>query len=156
MDFKNITVSQHALQPSDSPLSQWTGSAPEAVTLSAGHVKEHGRRAFLTDTLFERDAIISLRDGHTLRADIFRPVSVDDARVPALVVWSPYGKTGTGASSFVSDSAYAEPADNPFYQGNSTLISSKVGQVSLRAPHLVTRALRLRIPLNGRLVVMPL
>jgi predicted acyl esterase len=36
-----------------------------------------------------------LRDGHSLRADIFRPASVGDARVPALVVWSPYGKTGT-------------------------------------------------------------
>jgi predicted acyl esterase len=105
MHFQNITVSQRALQPSDSPLSQWTGLTPETVTLSAGYVKELGRRAFFTDTLFERDAVIPLRDGHTLRADIFRPVSVDDARVPALVVWSPYGKTGTGASSFLSESA---------------------------------------------------
>jgi predicted acyl esterase len=105
MHVQNITVSQHPLQPSDSPLSQWTGLTPETVTLSAGHVKELGRRAFLTDTLLERDTIIPLRDGHTLRADIFRPVSVGDARVPAMVVWSPYGKTGTGALSFVMDSA---------------------------------------------------
>jgi predicted acyl esterase len=95
MHFQNITVSQRALQPSDSPPSQWTGLTPETVTLSAGHVKELGRRAFLADTLFERDAIMPLRDGHSLRADIFRPASVGDARVPALVVWSPYGKTGT-------------------------------------------------------------
>jgi predicted acyl esterase len=66
------------LQPTDSPLSQWTGLRPETST-------------------FERDAVIPLRDGNSLRADIFRPARADQGRVPALVVWSPYGKTGSGA-----------------------------------------------------------
>ena len=34
-----------------------------------------------------------MRDGTILRADVFRPCS--DAKIPALVVWSPYGKTGS-------------------------------------------------------------
>jgi hypothetical protein len=85
------------LQPTDSPLSQWTGLRPETSTLFAGHVKERGRRAFSADALFERDAVIPLRDGNSLRADIFRPARADQGRVPALVVWSPYGKTGSGA-----------------------------------------------------------
>jgi predicted acyl esterase len=99
MRFQDITVARCDLQPSDSPLSQWTGLRPETLTLSAGHVKDPGRRAFLADTLFQRDTAIPLRDGHSLRADIFRPVYVDNDCVPALVVWSPYGKTGSGALS---------------------------------------------------------
>ena len=95
------------LQPTDSPLSQWTGLRSGTSTLSAGHVKEPGRRAFLADTLFESDAVIPLRDGHSLRADIFRPASVDHDRVSALVVWSPYGKTGSGVLSHIlNNSSY--------------------------------------------------
>ncbi|KAF2851296.1 alpha/beta-hydrolase [Plenodomus tracheiphilus IPT5] len=37
-----------------------------------------------------------MRDGKILRADIFRPASREHERLPALVPWSPYGKTGTG------------------------------------------------------------
>jgi predicted acyl esterase len=96
MLFDEIVVSQGDLQPVDSPRSQWTGLSPETLTLSAGHVKEPRQRAFPADTLFERDAIIPLRDGYFLRADIFRPTGIDHDLVPALVVWSPYGKTGSG------------------------------------------------------------
>src|SRR3546814_8429435 len=35
-----------------------------------------------------------MRDGTTLYADVFRPVT--DARVPAIVNWAPYGKGQTG------------------------------------------------------------
>ena len=100
MYFQDIAVSQRDLQPVDSPLSKWTGLRPEMLTLSAGHVKEPGRHSFPADTLFERDVVIPLRDGHSLRADVFRPAGVDHGdRVPALVVWSPYGKTGSGLLS---------------------------------------------------------
>lgn len=95
----DITVLKCDLQPVDSPLSQWTGLRPETLTLPVGHVKESGRRAFVADTIFEKDVVIPLRDGHSLRADVFRPAGHDHDRVPALVVWSPYGKTGSGLLS---------------------------------------------------------
>jgi len=104
MISQDVTISLCDLQPTGSPLSQWTGLRPETLTLPAGHVKEPGRRKFLTDTLYERDIVIPLRDGHTLRADVFRPAKVDHNRVPALVVWSPYGKTGSGVLSLVLNS----------------------------------------------------
>jgi len=98
----DITVLKCDLQPVDSPLSQWTGLRPETLTLPAGYVKEPGRRAFVADTFFERDVVIPLRDGHSLRADVFRPAGGHHGRVPALVVWSPYGKTGSGLLSPLS------------------------------------------------------
>jgi predicted acyl esterase len=95
----DMDISQRDLQPVDSPLSHWTGLRPEILNLSAGHVKGPGRRAFPANTIFERDIVIPLRDGHSLRADVFRPAGVDHDPVPALVVWSPYGKTGSGLLS---------------------------------------------------------
>ena len=47
-----------------------------------------------SDTVYERDVTVVLRDDTKLRADVFRPDT--DDKVPALLVWSPYGKTGTG------------------------------------------------------------
>lgn len=37
-----------------------------------------------------------MRDGTKLCVDIFRPASKENERLPALVPWSPYGKTGSG------------------------------------------------------------
>jgi len=101
MISQDVTISLCDLQPTGTPLSQWTGLRPETLTLPFGHVREFGRRAFLADTILERDVVIPLRDGHSLRADVFRPANVDHSRVPALVIWSPYGKTGSGVLSLV-------------------------------------------------------
>jgi uncharacterized protein len=43
------------------------------------------------DIRWERDTAVKMRDGITLYADIFRPVG--DAKLPAILSWSPYGKT---------------------------------------------------------------
>ncbi|KAL4875169.1 alpha/beta-hydrolase [Aspergillus karnatakaensis] len=67
---------------------------PSSTLFPAGHVKEPGRRAFLTATHFEHNHVFTLRDGVKLRADVFRPAT--GAAVPAIVMWSPYGKTGSG------------------------------------------------------------
>lgn len=93
--FPNIEVAKRSLHPSDSPLANWEGLRPGTTTLEPKHVNQPGRRAFDVATVFDRDVIIPLRDGHTLRADVFRPA--ESARVPALVAWSPYGKSGSGA-----------------------------------------------------------
>jgi len=43
------------------------------------------------DILWERDVPVKLRDGVTIYTDILRPVG--GGKVPAIVAWSPYGKT---------------------------------------------------------------
>jgi len=73
---------------------------PSSNVLSKGHVKEKGYRPLPLDILFEHNQEFKTRDGITLRADIFRPVG--DEKVPALVQWSPYGKTGVGQLNLAS------------------------------------------------------
>ncbi|KAE8422997.1 alpha/beta-hydrolase [Aspergillus pseudocaelatus] len=70
---------------------------PETCTniLPEGYRKGHDRAPFRTATIFEKDVKIALRDGTQIRADIFRPSSTVDP-VPALIAWSPYGKSGRG------------------------------------------------------------
>ncbi|RAK95961.1 CocE/NonD family hydrolase [Aspergillus ibericus CBS 121593] len=64
-------------------------------TLPEGYKKSHDRAPFRIATTFEKDAKVCLRDGSQVRADIFRPAcSVEP--VPALIAWSPYGKSGRG------------------------------------------------------------
>ena len=98
MAFKvgGIEVAQRSLQSPDDRNAPWDGLNPGITTLSKGHEKTPGRRAFDVDTIYERDIGIPLRDGHIVRGDVFRPANNGQERVPALVAWSPYGKTGTG------------------------------------------------------------
>lgn len=44
------------------------------------------------EIIFEKDVPVKLRDGVTIYVDIFRPSNSEN--VPALVAWSPYGKSG--------------------------------------------------------------
>jgi hypothetical protein len=41
-----------------------------------------------------------MRDGVRLYADIFRPASSDQEGVPAILPWSPYGKSGAGPKGY--------------------------------------------------------
>jgi predicted acyl esterase len=66
---------------------------PEHVLLPKGHVKEDGRKKMLVDSVLDRDTKIALRDGLHVYADIFRPASSDETKVPAVICWSPYGKS---------------------------------------------------------------
>ncbi|KAF5485396.1 Cocaine esterase [Colletotrichum siamense] len=68
---------------------------PTRVELPAGHKKTPDRRPLDCDIILERDQLLTLRDGVRIRADIFRPKT--EGKVPAVLMWSPYGKTGTGA-----------------------------------------------------------
>jgi len=78
----------------------YPGWHPSTTILQSGHVKEPGRRAFSHETVFERDVAVTLRDGVTLYVDIFRPCDSDSTKVPALIPWSPYGKTGSGPHEY--------------------------------------------------------
>jgi predicted acyl esterase len=66
------------------------------TTLRKGWSREPGRRALSEDMIWDKDVRITLRDGVSLLADVFRPASSTDCPVPAIMPWSPYGKTGTG------------------------------------------------------------
>lgn len=78
------------------PHFNYKGFDPSFQIIKKGYVRSHGRRSFPTDVVFERDVSITLRDGVRIYADVFRPVDSDSVKVPALLPWSPYGKTGTG------------------------------------------------------------
>ncbi|KAH6652280.1 hypothetical protein BKA67DRAFT_538100 [Truncatella angustata] len=51
-------------------------------------------RPFDADTVFEKDVVLPMRDGVKLYCDVFRPIG--DEKVPAIIIWSPYCKLGTG------------------------------------------------------------
>lgn len=59
--------------------------------LRAGSVQSKGASPLPVDIQTERDVPVRLRDGTTIYTDVFRPTGAD--RVPAVVAWSPYGKT---------------------------------------------------------------
>lgn len=73
---------------------------PSRHILPKGWTKDPGRRPLPTDMIWEKDIKVPLRDGVHLLADIFRPMTSEDKPVPAIMPWSPYGKTGTGNHNF--------------------------------------------------------
>ncbi|KAJ4996569.1 hypothetical protein K4K48_008328 [Colletotrichum sp. SAR 10_66] len=74
----------------------WTEFKPSTQILPQGWVREPGRRHLKEDMIWEKDVAIPLRDGVKIRADIFRPAKLEGQKLPALLPWSPYGKTGSG------------------------------------------------------------
>lgn len=66
--------------------------------LPAGHRAAPPFRELPVDVVLDKDVAVELRDGVTIRADVFRPVTEEP--VPVIVAWSPYGK-GQGTSPSV-------------------------------------------------------
>ncbi|KAJ4246877.1 hypothetical protein NW762_013429 [Fusarium torreyae] len=81
----------------DDPCANYDGLEPSIMMLSKGHKKHPDNRPFPVNTIFERDVEVRIRDGTILRADVFRPDYSDDQKVPAIISFSPYGKSGTGS-----------------------------------------------------------
>ena len=69
---------------------------PSQRILPQGWTKDEGRRSMPVDILWEKDVRISLGDGTKILADVFRPPNSDKEPVPAIMPWSPYGKSGSG------------------------------------------------------------
>lgn len=67
---------------------------PKTTELPAGHKKQPTYRSLPTTIVFDRDQSLTLRDGTKIFADVFRPKT--EQKVPAIVMWGPYGKTGAG------------------------------------------------------------
>ncbi|KAF1939301.1 alpha/beta-hydrolase [Clathrospora elynae] len=77
-----------ALKPQTPPATQKTRELPK------GHKKRPECRPLPATIIHDEDAILTLRDGTKLHADIFRPKT--EQKVPAIVMWGPYGKSGSG------------------------------------------------------------
>ncbi|KAJ5355917.1 hypothetical protein N7517_010526 [Penicillium concentricum] len=88
--------------PEAHPRYTYHGFQPGRIILSTGHVRSPGRRPFTAHTILDKDVSIPMRDGIKLYADIFRPCSPEggEQKVPAIIPWSPYGKTGNGCLNY--------------------------------------------------------
>ncbi|KAJ9615768.1 hypothetical protein H2200_001845 [Cladophialophora chaetospira] len=90
-----IEVIQKRITSIDDPHAKSTALSSSSTTLPKGFKKDPSRRGFEAATIWDRDIEVPMRDGVVLRADVFRPAEATE-KVPALLVWSPYGKSGTG------------------------------------------------------------
>jgi predicted acyl esterase len=98
MSYKvgSIDVLHTSAAPLDADFANCEGDPkPGTTTLPKGHKRYDDCRAFDAATTWERDITIPLRDGTKLYGDVFRPADASE-KVPIILVWSPYGKTGTG------------------------------------------------------------
>jgi predicted acyl esterase len=91
-------VFQKLTYPKDHPLYRYKEFQQSTTVLPSGHCGFPGSRKFGVDVYFDRNVSIVVRDGITLYADVFRPVTSDTVPVPVILPWSAYGKTGTGLS----------------------------------------------------------
>lgn len=65
---------------------------PGTRILPAGFQVDPKFRPLPVDIVFEKDVIVTLRDGVRIYVDVFRPVGTE--KVPVIIAWSPYGKSG--------------------------------------------------------------
>ena len=79
------------------PAAHYTGYHPHTEVLTKGYQKRPDRRPLPCDILFEQDLDVQLRDGVTIRVDVYRPTG--EEKYPAIISWSPYGKNGSGFES---------------------------------------------------------
>ncbi|KAK5047451.1 hypothetical protein LTR84_006547 [Exophiala bonariae] len=94
----DIPILFRRLKEPELGVNGYDGPAHSVTILKAGHRKEEDVKAFGVDTIYEKDVEIPMRDGIILKGDIFRPATSDSENVPAIIPWSPYGKTGRGLS----------------------------------------------------------
>ena len=92
---EGIEVIQKKITSINDAHANYIGLNPSSTILPKGYKKDPSRRAFETTTIWERDIEVPMRDGVILFADVFRPAEASE-KVPVLLVWSPYGKSGTG------------------------------------------------------------
>lgn len=65
---------------------------PGTRILSAGYQIAPMFHTLPVDIVFEKDVAVTMRDGVTIYADVFRPAGTE--KVPLIIAWSPYGKSG--------------------------------------------------------------
>lgn len=87
---EEMKVATRKALPVEAKRVRYPGFKQETLILKAGSIRREGAKALTCDILLERDVPITLRDGVTIYADIFRPTTGEAC--PALLAWSPYGK----------------------------------------------------------------
>jgi predicted acyl esterase len=65
---------------------------PGTRVLPAGFQTNPQFQPIPVEIVFEKDVAVTLRDGATLYVDVLRPVGSE--KVPVIIAWSPYGKSG--------------------------------------------------------------
>lgn len=120
---------------------RWSDFNPSTTVLPKGWRKDPDCRALDEDLIFERDISISLRDGSTIYADVFRPVMSEDQRVPAIIAWSPYGKQGNGqvARTFKNSTLMPSQVSKALIGCHGGPVYPSHGQVTLRSSRLRTQ-----------------
>ncbi|KAH8838284.1 hypothetical protein MCOR27_005775 [Pyricularia oryzae] len=73
---------------------------PSNTILPKGHRRQPNSRTLPVPISFDHNQPFSMRDGVTIRADIYRPT--DSGPVPAIIIWGPYGKSGSGPLNLAS------------------------------------------------------
>lgn len=91
MPTQNEVIYRSAVPP-ESAQANWRGFAPGRSLLNAGDTFSTNGRPLSSDIVLDRDVAVTLRDGTTVYADVYMPSG--DSAVPAVLVWSPYGKQG--------------------------------------------------------------
>lgn len=69
-------------------------AVPKTLVLPTGHKRRPECRALPSAIVLDQDQVFVLRDGTKIRADFYRPKTED--KVPAILMWGPYGKSGSG------------------------------------------------------------
>jgi uncharacterized protein len=77
------------------PEARYKGFRPgTSAVLRTGFRYQRGARPLSCDIVRDKDVSLTMRDGITIYADVFRPMT--QSPVPAIVNWAPYGKGDTG------------------------------------------------------------
>ncbi|KAJ5090324.1 hypothetical protein N7532_009008 [Penicillium argentinense] len=95
LKVSGLNVLHRPVQAPENSDPQYDGPQSSTTILPKDFRKSPDAAAFRTATIFTKDIEIVLRDGTKIRADIFRPHDSANS-VPALIAWSPYGKSGRG------------------------------------------------------------
>lgn len=73
--------------------SGYPGLNETSYVLEKGSVQKEGAMPLACDVLVEQDTPVKLRDGATIRVDVYRPVNGTDC--PVVMWYAPYGKRGS-------------------------------------------------------------
>ncbi|WP_375381843.1 CocE/NonD family hydrolase [uncultured Sphingomonas sp.] len=98
LDIEPVLAPAYPLDQ-DSDQGHFSAFDPGTRTLPAGFQVEEKFMPLPVEIILDKDVAITLRDGVTIYADVFRPVGVDKA--PVIVGWSPYGKSRGNAPLYV-------------------------------------------------------
>lgn len=75
--------------------------APGKRLLKKGDVIAQGFKPLECDIVMLKDIAVKMRDGVTIYTDIYLPADMDE-KVPALIAWSPYGKSAGTAPRYIN------------------------------------------------------